>query len=225
MPVMSVKSDRAIQEDVLQELRWDSRIRQEEVGVKVDDGVVTLTGIVDSWAKKLAAKEAAHRVVGVRDVADDVRVKLPGSLQRTDTEIAKGVRFALEWDAFVPDQDIRSTVSDGLVTLEGQVHTLRQKEDAARAIRGVGGVRGVNNWLTVVPTKADPGQLRKSIEQSLERRAEREAEKIRVTVEDGIVTLEGRVRTWPQKKAVLGAVSHAPGVLAVRDHLFVNPWD
>jgi osmotically-inducible protein OsmY len=209
---------------VLLELRWDSRIGQAEVGVGVDDGVVTLTGTVDSWAKKLAAKEAAHRVVGVRDVADDVRVKLPGSLQRTDTEIAKDVRFALEWDAFVPHQSIRSTVSDGLVTLEGQINTLLQKEDAARAIRSVRGVKGVNNWLTVAPVKADPGELRKSIEQALERRAEREAEKIRVTVDDGIVTLEGRVRTWPQRTAVLGAVSHAPGVREVKDRLSVNPW-
>ena len=94
--VMSVKSDREIQEDVLNELRWDSRIHQEEVGVQVDEAVVTLTGTVDSWAKKLAAKEAAHRVMGVRDVADDVRVQLPGSLQKTDTEIAQDVRFGLE---------------------------------------------------------------------------------------------------------------------------------
>lgn len=225
MPVISVKSDREIQEDVLNELRWDSRVRQEEVGVEVDAGIVTLTGTVDSWAKKLAAKEAAHRVVGVRDVADDVRIKLPGSLQRTDTEIAKDVRFALEWEAFVPDQNIRSTVSDGLVTLEGQVNTLLQKQDAAWAIRGVRGVKGVNSWLTVAPVKADPVQLRKSIEQALERRAEREAERIGVTVEDGIVTLEGRVRSWPQRTAVLGAVSHAPGVREVRDRLSVNPWD
>ena len=225
MPVMSVKSDREIQEDVLKELRWDSRIRQAEVGVEVDDGAVTLTGTVDNWAKKLAAREAAHRVVGVRDVADDVRVKLPGTLQLTDTEIAQGVRFALEWDAFVPDQDIRSTVSDGFVTLEGQVYTLRQKEDAAKAIRAVGGVRGVNNWLTVAAVKADPEKLRKSIEEALQRRAEREAEKIQVTVGDGVVTLAGRLRTWPQKTAVLGAVSHAPGVREVRDHLEVRPWD
>jgi osmotically-inducible protein OsmY len=222
--VMSVKSDREVQEDVLNELRWDSRIRQEEVGVQVDEGVVTLTGTVDSWAKKLAAKEAAHRVVGVRDVADDVRVKLPGSLQKTDTEIAQDVRLALEWDVLVPEQSIRSTVSDGLVTLEGEVNTLMQKADAARAIRNVRGVKGVNNWLTVAAVKADPGKLRKSIEEALERRAEREAERIRVAVDDGIVTVEGRVRTWPERTAVLGAVSHAPGVREVKDHLTVNPW-
>jgi osmotically-inducible protein OsmY len=224
MTVMTVKSDREIQEDVLKELRWDSRIRQEEVGVEVDEGVVTLTGTVDSWAKKLAAKEAAHRVTGVRDVADDVRIKFPESLQWTDTEIAQDVRLALEWDAFVPDKNIRSTVSDGLVTLEGEVNTLLQKDDAARAIRSVRGVKGVNNWLTVAAVKADPGKLRKAIEEALERRAEREADRIRVAVEDGVVTLDGRVRTWPERTAILGAISHAPGVREVRDHLFVNPW-
>ena len=223
--IASRKTDREIQEDVLNELRWDSRIRQEEVGVEVDEGVVTLTGTVESWAKKLAAKEAAHRVVGVRDVADDVRVKLPGGLQKTDTEIAQDVRLALEWDAFVPERNIRSTVSDGLVTLEGEVNTLLQKEDAARAIRNVRGVKGVNNFLTVAAVKADPGQLRKSIEQALERRAEREAEKVRVVLDNGTVTLEGRVRTWPERTAVLGAVSHAPGVREVRDRLTVNPWN
>ncbi len=225
MPTLTVKSDREVQEDVLLELRWDTRIGQAEVGVEVDDGVVTLTGTVDSWAKKLAAKEAAHRVAGVRDVADDVQVKLPGSLRRTDTDIARDVRFALEWDVLVPDQDIRSTVSEGLVTLEGQVHTLSQKDDAASAIRSLRGVRGVNNWLTVEPLNADPDKLRKSIEQALERRAEREADKIEVSVRDGVVTLKGRARTWPERKAILGAVSHAPGVRDVRDQLFVRPWD
>ncbi len=224
MPVLTVKSDREIQEDVLLELRWDSRIGQAEVGVEVDDGIVTLTGTVDGWAKKLAAKEAAHRVAGVRDVADDVRVKFPGSLERTDTDIAKDVRFALEWNAYVPDKDIRSTVSNGWVVLEGRVHTLLQKEDAARAIRHVEGVKGVNNWLAVEPADADPEKLRKSIEQALERRADREAEKIEVTVRDGIVTLKGRVRTWPEKQAIMGAVSHATGVREVTDQLFVRPW-
>ena len=225
MPVMTVKSDREIQEDVMLELRWDSRVGQTEVGVEVDDGVVTLTGTVDSWAKKLAATEAAHRVAGVRDVADDVRVRVPGSQSRTDTEIAQDVRFALEWDAYVPDKDIRSTVSDGQVTLEGQVHTLLQKEDAGKAIRGVKGVRWVHNLLIVRPADVSPDQIRRSIEQALERRAEREADRIEVTVRDGIVTVKGRVRTWPEKKAILGVVGHAPGIRGVGDQLVVRPWD
>lgn len=220
----ATRTDRDIQHDVLLELRWDSRVRETEIGVEVDNGVVTLTGTVDSYAKKIAAKEAAHRVCGVLDVADDVIVKLPGSLRRTDTEIAHAVREALEWNAFVPDTRIRSTVGDGWVSLEGEVSTLREKEDAEAAVRSLAGVRAVNNRLTVMPVKADPARLRQSIEEALERRAEREAEKIHVSVENGTVTLEGRVRTWPEKKAVLGTVSHAPGVRQLRDRLAVNPW-
>lgn len=220
----ATRTDRDIQHDVLLELRWDSRVRETEIGVEVDNGVVTLTGTVDSYAKKIAAKEAAHRVCGVLDVADDVVVKLPGSLRRTDTEIAHAVREALEWNAFVPDTRIRSTVGDGWVSLEGEVSTLREKEDAEAAVRSLAGVRAVNNRLTVMPVKADPARLRQSIEEALERRAEREAEKIHVSVENGTVTLEGRVRTWPEKKAVLGTVSHAPGVRQLRDRLAVNPW-
>jgi osmotically-inducible protein OsmY len=221
----TVKSDRQVQQEVLRELRWDSRVDETEVGVEVDEGIVTLTGTVDSYAKKLAAREAAHRVVGVLDVADDVRVKSPGSRDRTDTEIARAVRTTLEWDAFVPDQKIRSTVTDGFVTLEGEVATLREKEDAEAAVHNLAGVKGVRNRLFVAAVKADPVKLRESIEEALERRAEREAERIRVRVEDGTVVLEGRVRTWPEKQAILGAVSHAPGVRDVKDKLTVNPWD
>jgi osmotically-inducible protein OsmY len=224
MTVATVKSDREIQEDVMLELRWDSRVDQTEIGVEVDKGVVTLTGTVNSYAKKVAAKEAAHRVLGVLDVADDVQIKPPGSLKRTDTEIAHAVRLALEWDAFVPDQKIRSTVASGFVTLEGEVTTLREKEDAERVVRALAGVEGVGNRLTIKPIKADPIKLRKSIEEALERRAQREAEKIRVRVEDGTVILEGRVPTWAERTAIMGTVCHAPGVRAVSDRLTVNPW-
>jgi len=225
MLTTGTKSDRHIQQDVLRELRWDSRVDETEVGVEVHEGIVTLTGTLESYAKKLAAREAAHRVVGVLDVADDIQVKAPGSLGRTDTEIARAVRSALEWDAFVPDQRIHSTVTEGFVTLEGAVATLREKEDAEAAVRNLSGVRGVRNALLVAAVRADPAQLRESIEEALERRAEREAERIRVGVEDGTVTLEGKVRTWPEKTAILGTVGHAPGVREVRDKLTVNPWD
>lgn len=225
MLVAVKKSDREIQQDVFRELRWDSRVDQTEVGVEVEEGIVTLSGTVNSYAKKLAAREAAHRVVGVLDVADDIQVRTPGGRDRTDTEIAQAVRAALEWDAFVPDQKIRSTVAEGFVTLEGEVATLREKEDAGAAVRKLIGVREVRNRLLVAAVKVDPVRLRKSIEEALERRAEREAERIRVRVEDGTVVLEGKVRTWPEKQAILGAVSHAPGVREVTDKLAVNPWD
>ena len=98
------KTDTQIHHDVLEELKWDSRVDETEVGVQVARGVVTLTGTVTSWAKRVAAQEAARRVIGVLDVANDIKVKVPGGLARTDTEIAQAVRQALEWDVFVPDE-------------------------------------------------------------------------------------------------------------------------
>ncbi len=212
-----------IQQDVLRELSWDSRVDATEVGVEVDRGVVTLTGTVESYAKKRAAQEAAHRVAGVLDVADDIRIKLAGSLTRTDTEIAQAVRRALEWDAFVPDQKIRSTVAEGWVSLEGEVEFLRQREDAERVVKNLAGVRGVNNWIVVSPrVKADPKDLRRSIEEALERRAEREAQRIRVDVDNGTVTLTGPVHSWTEKTAILGAAGHAPGVRELKDRLRIE---
>lgn len=116
-----VKSDAKIHEDVIRELKWDTRVDETDVGVEVDKGVVTLTGTVSSYAKSRAAREAAHRVAGVLDVANDILVHVPGGFSRTDTEIAQAVRNALQWDAHVPHERIETTVSVGWVTLEGTV--------------------------------------------------------------------------------------------------------
>lgn len=218
------KTDVQIQQDVMRELRWDTRIGPAKVGVEVDKGIVTLTGTLDNFAKKHAATEAAHRVAGVLDVANDITVHLAGSPGKTDTEIARAVRSALEWDAFVPDQRIRSNVSDGWVTLEGDVEYLREREDAARVVRRLDGVKGVWNQIVVRPKKVDPGAVRKMIEEALERRAEREAEQIGVTIDDGTVTLSGKVHSWLEKDAVVGIVGHAPGVQTVSDKLRISPW-
>ena len=221
---MSVKSDEHIHQDVLRELRWDSRVDDTEVGVEVDQGVVTLTGTVTHYAKKLAAREAAHRVTGVLDVADDIRVKIPGSPGHTDTEIAQAVRRTLEWDVLVPDTHITSTVADGWVTLEGSVDQLRERDDAERAVRYLHGVRGVQNKLVVRPPTVKPERVREVIEDALERSAAHEVKRIQVLVSDGAVTLTGRVRSYAEKRAVMGAVSHAPGVHTVKDHLRIDPY-
>jgi osmotically-inducible protein OsmY len=225
MPTMTeIKSDAEIQQDVIRELRWDTRVKETDVGVEVDRGIVTLTGTVDSYAKKLAAREAAHRVKGVLDVADDIEVQIPGIMLRNDTDIAKTVRLALEWDVFIPDARIRSTVSSGWVTLEGSVDSLVDRDDAERAVLRLLGVRGVINNITVKPRKAEPRQVRKAIEETLERRAEREASRIDVSVANGKVVLQGRVHSWPEKEAVLGSVRHAPGVQVVSDELRIEPY-
>jgi hyperosmotically inducible protein len=220
-----MKSDVLIQQDVMRELRWDTRIAsQTDVGVEVDRGIVTLTGTVDSFAKKGAARQAAHRVAGVLDVVDNVQVRFAGGSGKTDTDIAKAVRHALEWDVFVPDQKIQSTVSEGWVTLEGDVDFLQQKQDAGKAVENLAGVKGVANLIRVKSRPVDTRSIHTTIEEALERRAEREADRIAVKIENGTVTLEGRVRSWFEKDAILGAVSHAPGVAGIVDRLKVDPF-
>jgi osmotically-inducible protein OsmY len=220
---MNRKSDSEIKREVSRELKWDSRVGLAKLAVDVSDGVVTLTGIVTSYPKKLAVQEAAHRVAGVLDVANDIEVK-PAGFTRTDGDIALAVRHVLEWDALVPDELIQSTVSDGWVTLEGGVGFWHEREEAERAALRLEGVIGVTNKILVTPKQVDPEELRGEIEYALERRADREAERLRIEVNDGAVDLFGRVHSWQEKRAVLGSISHAPGVCAVRDHLRVDPY-
>lgn len=212
-------TDANIQRAVLRELEWDTRVDVTDVGVTVDHGVVTLRGSVDSWAKRAAAGDAAQRVFGVLDVANDLKV---GSFGTTDTQLARRVRHALEWDVFVPDTRIHSTVEDGWVTLTGQVDNWAQHEDAVKAIRNLEGVRGVLNELRVKPT-ANPPDIQKQIEEALERRARREAARIHVEVRDGYVTLVGHVHTLEDKVAALGAARGTAGVRDVTDKLIVEP--
>lgn len=216
------KTDAEVQQDVLRELKWDGRVEEADVGVEVDEGVVTLSGTVSSWGKRVAAAEAAHRVAGVLDVANDVTVRTPGAPGRTDTEIAHAVREALAWDVFVPDALIRSTVADGVVTLEGDVDTWAQRDDAEAVARNLSGVRVVMNLIGVKPPAADPARVRKSIEDALERQAEREASRVWLEVQDGAVKVFGTVRSWAERQAVIGAVKGTPGVRSVEDELRIE---
>lgn len=239
------KTDSEIQQAVLQQLRWDTRVEETDVGVEVDAGVVTLTGTVSSWAKKVAAKEAAHRVACVLDVADDVKVKIPGSLVQTDTDIAHAVRQALKWDVFVPESQISCTVSEGRVTLEGEVSYWSQRQDAEKAIRNLASVRGIYNKIDIIPKQLTSNEVRKAIEDTLRRQAEHEAQEIRLDSqvedvlkrwaereaeeihldvrEDGRVRLSGFVHSWAKKQSVVGAVKGTSGVSSVDDHLRIEP--
>ena len=217
------KTDTQLHRDVLEELKWDSRVDETEVGVQVARGVVTLTGTVTSWAKRVAAQEAARRVIGVLDVANDISVNAPGGFVHSDTEIAQAVRQTLEWDVFVPNEKITSTVTDGWVTLEGSLERWSQRDDAARAVRNLTGVKMVVNKITVTAARPVTGDVRKAIEQALERRAEREARHIGVEVRDGIATLTGPVHSWAERKSVLAAARFTPGIRAVEDHLRTEP--
>jgi osmotically-inducible protein OsmY len=218
------RSDRDLKQRILRELKWDSRISWASINVEVDDAVATLTGSVSSYAQKVAAQEAAHRVVGVLDVANEIEVNPSDGFLRSDTEIARAVRSALEWDALVPDDQIQSTVSDGWVTLEGKVNNGRERTDAEKVLRRLTGVVGVINKISIRKHAVNEEQLREEIEDALETRAARETERLRIEVHDGAVALWGRVHSWQEKRAVLGSISHAPGVTQVKDHIRIDPY-
>jgi osmotically-inducible protein OsmY len=149
---------------------------------------------------------------------------LPGSSGRTDTEIAQAVRRAFEWDVFVPEEQIMSTVSEGVVTLTGFVEAWAEREDAERAVRNLLGVRGVTNRIEVRPKKqVTANEIRHSVEEALERHALREAQKLDLKVEEGKVTLSGRVASWKERDAVLGAVKGTLGVRKLEDKLRIEP--
>lgn len=219
---MQSKNDEQIKHRVESELKWDTRTWNLDIQVEVSDGIVTLTGVIPSYAQKVAAQDAAHRVQGVLDVANDTIVKIPH--ERSDEEIAHSVRKILEWDVLVPDPQIKSTITDGWVKLEGTVNTLSQKEDAARAVKNMAGVIGITNNLEIESQIAKPEDLRKKIEEALERRATREADSLRIVVEGGEVTLSGRVHSWRERRAVLGSINNTPGVKRVIDNLRIEPY-
>jgi osmotically-inducible protein OsmY len=218
------KSDEQIQRDVLAELKWDAQVAPNEIGVLVKDGVVTLTGWVDAYTKKWAAEEAAHRVRGVRAVANDIEVKLPISSQRTDADIAAAALRALEWDAEVPADNIEVTVSHGWVTLTGEVDWQFQRLDAERVIRRLAGVVGVTNLIGIRP-QPKPSEVKQKIEQALIRSVKTDADRINVDVVGDMVILNGTVRSLADRQEAERAAWQAPGVKSVENQITISYYD
>jgi osmotically-inducible protein OsmY len=193
------RNNRAIQDDVLAELRWEPQLDANDLGVIVENGVVTLTGWTDNYLKRIAAQEAAHRVRGVTAVANEIEVRLAGSDERNDADIAAAVVRALEWDVAIPNEKIDVTITKGWVTLKGTVGWQFQKVAAERVIRRLLGVKGVSNMLLVTP-HLDATGIKEKIEGALLRSAETDAKSIRVEVAGSTVTLLGVVHSHAEKR-------------------------
>ena len=214
-------TDWEIRKNVEQELNFEPSVNAAEIGVAVNDSIVTLTGRVDSYWEKTAAEEAAARVAGVKAVVNELEIRLPISSERTDEDIARAAVNRLEWTITVPKDRIKVKVSKGWVTLEGQVDWQFQKNAAERAIHDLVGVKGVLNHI-VVKARPSTAEVKSAIEEALKRSAQVDANRINVDVQSDKVMLKGTVRSWFEREEAERAAWRAPGVRSVDNRIAVS---
>ena len=213
-------ADTDLRDRVERQLDWEPEITSTDLGVAADNGVVTLTGFVNTYAEKLAAERAALRTYGVSAVANDIQVK--PLFKKTDTEIASAALDALQARVDVPDEKIKLTVKDGWVTLQGEVDWYYQKSAAESAVRYLGAVKGVTDNIKLKP-HVSTVEVKDKIEDALKRSAEVDARRISVQTSDGKVTLKGNVHSWFEKTEAARAAWNAPGVKEVSNQIAVVP--
>jgi osmotically-inducible protein OsmY len=214
-----MKTDIQLRDDVEQELLWEPSVSATEVGVIVNDGIVTLTGKVDTFPEKWGAEKATLRVFGVKAVANNIDVKLTEGSRRADEAIARVASDALEWNIALP-ANLQVVVEDGWVTLKGKVNWQYQKRIAEDTVRWLTGVKGVTNAITV-KSRVAPSIVKAKIESAITRNAFLDAKGIQVKADDGKVTLEGTVYSWLEKQQAEDAAWSAPGVTEVDNKLIV----
>jgi osmotically-inducible protein OsmY len=216
-----MKTDLEIKNDVLDELAWQPNIDETQIGVIVENGVVTLTGTLDSYAKKIAAEKAVKGVKGVRAIAEDIEVKYGTEYKKSDKEIAKAAADALKWNYSVPEDKVSIKVDNGWIFLTGQVQWEYQKNAAKNAVENLIGVKGVSNSISLKQS-VEPFQIKERIKKALQRSAEVEAQNIDVIVDGHKVKLRGKVHSLKEKDEVRKAAYFAPGVYEVENELEVT---
>ena len=211
-----------IERDVELELEWEPDIDAKNIAVKVADGVVTLTGFVPSYSDKYEAERVAKRVRGVKAVANDLDVKLATGSERPDPDIARDAVDKLQRDLPYSSQNIKVTVRQDWITLEGDVDWDFQRRSAEAAVRNVKGAKGVTNLIRI-KERVSTADVKRKIEEALKRSAEVDARRITVITEGGTVTLRGRVRSWAEREQAEKAAWRAPGVFEVKNAIQVDP--
>ena len=215
-----MKTDNALQRDVLAELQWDPRVDHSHIGVAAKDGVVTLSGIVPSYAEKVAAEKAAQRVQGVKAIAEEIEVRFAFDPKSSDSEIAQRILAIFNWDVTIPHDRLKVKVEHGFVTITGNVEWNFQKKAAFKAASQVGGVKGVVNLIELA-AKPTPDDVRDRILSAFQRTSLLDANSIDISVLGGTVKLGGRVRGWNERKIAEQAAWSAPGVTRVEDDMLL----
>ena len=218
-----VERDKALATSIRAELDWHALIDASQLAVDVENSVVTVAGTVPSMAHQLVVIDTIDSLDGVHEVVCRVDVKPRVESGHSDTELSGIIEQVIRWNALVPEDEVKQSVSDGWVTLRGTVPTARQREEAERVVAHILGVRGVTNEIGLAAPVLSPDDIRHAIVEALERHAAHQARDITVVVDGNRVTLSGSVESALEKRAVLGAVSHAPGVEAVCEGLLVQP--
>ena len=216
-----MKSDIQIQKDVIEQLKWEPFLNASEIGVAVKNGIVNLSGQVDSYSKKLSAENAAKKIAGVKAIAEDIQIGVSPAYNKTDTEIAEAVVNALKWHSAVQEEKIKIKVENGSVRLDGEVEWEYQRINAKSAIENLTGVRSVINLITVKPV-VTATDIQKKMSSFFHRSATIDSGKITAEVKGSKVILRGTVRSFAEKEDAETAAWNAPGVTSIESKLEIE---